>query len=175
MSHKNDFTTHLPILVSSAIFVYQNAPSRPMYELGVGYYSTPVLHSIALSYNSTLLSYDDNNRWMKKFEYLSSENHFFSLVKKWDDFKLDGPCSLLFIDNSLLPNERLKLANSFCNDSSLIVVHDSDKFTSLDLEKFKYKFSYEHLVPYTIVLSNFFDVKSIFGRIFNSKDHFGSF
>src|SRR5678816_1277742 len=61
----------------------------PVLELGVGWYSTPLLHEICKVQKRKLLTFDNNSDWLVQFLPLRSEYHYLNLVQWWGDFYYD--------------------------------------------------------------------------------------
>jgi hypothetical protein len=59
--------------------------SGPILELGVGWYSTPLLHEIATTLRRPVLTVDNNKDWFTQFEGLENAYHQFKLVGWWGE------------------------------------------------------------------------------------------
>lgn len=152
-------------------------------ELGMGYFSTPVLHKISLDYNRRLVSVDTDASWTDKFApYTSTLNHRIFRMRSLDElnrFGLDRRWGLVLVDHKYLDNRPLNVIN-FANISTLVVAHDTEianeagyeyeKNRITDYYKYKCKFSlYDKTkINYvsTTILSNYLNLENILKPIF---------
>jgi hypothetical protein len=144
------YATHMPLLLACVA-----ATSGPVLELGCGDYSTPTLH--LLCKNRMLVSADSDGNWCQRFIDLSSENHRVFLVGDWACFSLiDQKWDVAFVDHG--PVERRKHdIERLMKQARFVVVHDTEdtryQYESA-LSRFKHRFDYKRLTPWTTVVSN---------------------
>jgi hypothetical protein len=149
----------------------------PVFEMGCGDYSTPMLHEICKSQKKQLLSSDTSREWIKLFLDLESSFHKFTHVpvyeddweknpkpELWDNIGNDTNWGVVFIDHR--PGERRKVDIArFADKTEIIVVHDTES-SCYDYESvfhtFKYRYDYKRYDVYTTLVSNTFDVSKLF-------------
>lgn len=163
--HNVPHSTHIPVLLRVL-----NVTSGPILEMGVGNFSTPLLHFACLDSNRVLQSYDNDPRYIKGASPFSCALHLVDLIDDWDkaDINKFGFWSLALIDHKpaerrIIDIERLaKLAEYIvCHDSEPIVEHVYNYKKVFPL--FKYIWNYTKVTPNTLVLSNFHDLRNLFG------------
>ncbi|CAF0983663.1 unnamed protein product [Brachionus calyciflorus] len=178
----------IPLVISALI------TNGNLVELGMGSFSTPLLHKISSDYNRQLVSIDTNQDWINRFIiYNTTKNHRLYFYHDFNNFqqKFDTKFSklgLVLVDH-IYAGLRPIHAKYFANNTEIVIVHDAEKRsdTFYLYEKnnnirafFKYacKFSlYQNFekTSYisTLILSNFIDL-TILERIFKSvKSDFG--
>lgn len=150
--------SHYPVLAAMV-----QRTKGPVIELGMGHYSTPLLHLMCspsrLQPARRLLSVDTNAKWSHKFGYLETEWHALRhvTVEHLDAFApiLADRWSVAFIDHAPEERRAVDLAR-LARHADFIVVHDTDhpayKYEPV-LEKFKYRFDYKSYPPWTSVVS----------------------
>lgn len=97
----------------------------PVLELGIGHFSTPILHSVCTNLGRKLVSVEDNEEWYKAFRHYDFGVHCI-FHKSYDElgFLWKEKWGVVFIDNSP-GGERRKI--DFMNaitTSDYVVVHD---------------------------------------------------
>lgn len=167
------YGTHMAPLVTAIM-----ATSGPVFEMGCGDYSTPLLHAICKSQNRFLLSSDTSCDWISLFLDMESVQHKFKYVpvytndwdmnpqpSKWDELGNEvDHWSVVFIDHR--PGERrAKDIERFANKADIIVVHDTET-ASYNYEPvfktFKYRYDYKRYNVYTTLVSNSVNVHNLF-------------
>lgn len=133
-------------------------------ELGMGDFSTPILHELTDYFNRELVSYENNKEWFDNYRDLSHERSDQILVKDWDEAKAER-CGLLFIDHA--PAKRRAVdVERFKDLANVIICHDSEQIKEYNYHKvfplFKYKYEYSRFTKKTILLSNKIDVREWF-------------
>ena len=152
------WASHLPILIK----VFESS-TGPVLELGMGVFSTPVLHMLCKSQDRLLVSYELNKKYVDSHNRFASPLHLINHVINWDDIKIEVPWGMVFVDHS--PDIRRGIeAGRVANHSQFVVLHDSDpsndpyyKYPDI-YPLFKYRFDYKKFRPHTTVLSNSVDV-----------------
>jgi len=138
--------------------------SGDVLEMGMGYFSTPILHWLCISQKRILISYENDPTYYYRFDV---DNIFHSayLVKSWDDAPIEKFWDVVLIDHA--PSERRKVDIArLANWAKYIVIHD----TRSNQEKhyqykeiwhlFKYRWDY-NVHCQTTVVSNFVDIKDL--------------
>lgn len=162
------YGTHLTPLIAVVLATFGN-----VIELGMGDYSTPVLHEI-IKFQNTLLnrhkrkliSYESNKEWLNNFVDLMTDYHQIKLVENWDSVKIteNTSCSVLFVDHAPA-NRRIIEIERFKDFCDIIVVHDTEKtrFYGYEplLSKFNSRLDYKRYAKRTTLVSNFFDLNKI--------------
>jgi hypothetical protein len=114
------YGTHQRLLLKAALMT-----SGPILELGVGEYSTPLLHEIALAQNRALTSVDSDLNWIQKFGRFENNQHHLLHVPNWDAFKPNSRFGLAFIDHA--PSERREIdIMRLAPLTDILVIHDTE-------------------------------------------------
>ena len=145
--------SHIPMLAAVALHTV-----GPILEYGCGFYSTPLLHEIALVKKRQLLSLDNCWMWLNQFLYLQNDNHTFRYVRDWDRFtkSIRQNWGVIFIDHgpTLRRKEDIRLLK---NRAEYMVVHDANvkdyKYEEV-FDLFEHRYDYIFAEPWTTVLSN---------------------
>lgn len=154
-----DYGSHLPVLCRC--FAELGESKGNVLELGVGTFSTVVLHELCSRRN--LLSLDMNQEWIDNVKYLGNYFHAIKKVESWIDlpaYKMDW--SLVLVDQS--PGEYRQVSVAALADrAKLLVLHDTESRNNIYgyynvLNKFKYLVEYALHPTKTIVASNFVNV-----------------
>jgi len=110
--------SHLPALMACI-----GATTGAVLEVGIGNFSTPVLHAICGAMNRTLISAEEDPLWLERFRFMDMlDSHFF--LSKY--FLIDGerPISVAFIDHSPGGKSRADAFVKFLPISDYVIVHD---------------------------------------------------
>jgi hypothetical protein len=147
----------IPALMACAAFV-----EDPILEIGVGHFSTPLLHAFCVSTGRKLISVEQDADWAAKFEpFLSGNGHCF-YVGKYDDLlpkiALRELSVLAFIDNSHPAGEsRVNHFKALLPVSSFVVVHDylAENVRDIDplLKETLHAFVFDAYAPPTLIAS----------------------
>lgn len=133
--HKtNAFATHQPVLIE---LINRLSKNGAVLELGSGLGSTELLHNLCLKDNRPLLTVDDSQEWLQKYEtQFKSPNHKYKLLPieniNSDSEILNTKWELIFVDQGSWEN-RVETVKVFKDICKFIVVHDSDYFPSTGL------------------------------------------
>ncbi len=137
-------------------------------EMGMGVFSTPLLHHICTLSKRNLVSYDGDKSWVdwaKKYNY-ENDYHKIYYVEYWSESDIEKPWDVALIDHS--PDYRRKIdIKRLANHAKYVVVHDAngryDKIYHYYevFPLFKYKKDWTKDSPHTSVLSNFVDLKNL--------------
>jgi hypothetical protein len=140
--------------------------SGSVLELGVGWFSTPMLHYICMDMNRVLISYDSDKKFVDKFKEFSNDTHKIEFIEDWDKADILKPWSMAFIDHSPGPRRGMD-AGRLSQYAEYVICHDSEQKRDHIYEYgkiyslFKYRWNYTKLWPHTVVLSNFHDLSQL--------------
>lgn len=153
------YGTHFPVLAATVA-----RTNGPVLELGMGDFSTPLLHLMCK--NRFLLSMESDRTWADKFMQFTTENHHISCTNEWEKWLTQmSPnvfWSVVLVDCAP-GEERHKLALRLKDKAQFIICHDSEKDYGAGgnymyekiVPEFKHVSEYRYLRPYTLILSNF--------------------
>ncbi len=159
--------THIPAMTLAVSLL----PGKVL-ELGVGYFSTTILHNLKPEY---LLSVESNPGWMARFVNQQSDIHKFRHVVDYDKlFNTIGlKWDVVLVDHAPYEQRFHDLAR-LKGHCGMLVVHDTDEYTLAQLLKeekinkmqelldsFKYRIDFNHVAPQTSILSDTIDVGSV--------------
>lgn len=175
-----DYGSNLIPLTIAAL----SSPPGDFLELGMGLFSSPLLHKIARDQRRHVISVDTDLEWMMKFlTYNSTETHkLYHLPSKkaLSQYGLDRKWSLVLVDHYHHDLRPLNVI-SFARQAQVVVAHDTEKQAEFFYlyernkirEHFKYvcKFSLfrtanKSLYVSTTLLSNFIDLQAILTPVF---------
>lgn len=159
------YGSHLPILTKMMEMTH-----GPVLELGMGLYSTPLLHTLCELQNRPLSSFDNDPEWFSENKKWESKHHSVYLLKEWNELYAEYQYvlnqvhwSVAFIDHK--PAKRRKEeCKRLAHNTNFLIIHDSepesDKFFKYSwiYDLYKYRYDYTKLRPHTTVLSNFIDL-----------------
>lgn len=155
--------SHFPLLVE-----VMRQSSGDVLELGMGPFSTPLLHMLCFDAGRKLVSYENNKNYYDMHKHFHKPFHEVHYVKDWDKTDFVKPWSVAFIDHKPGKRRRQDVKN-LAHCTQFMVVHDTqpedDRFYGFSVRTFsKYKFRYDYtkIKPWTTVLSNFVNVKELF-------------
>jgi len=156
--------THIPAMVL-AVELY---PGKVL-ELGIGYFSTSILHNLRPEY---LLSVESSPGWVARFVNLQDDKHKFRHVvdydKLFDTIGLDW--DVVLVDHSPYNQRFIDLAR-LKGHSKIFVVHDTNEDAFVNevnkeeleairelMTSFKYRLDFNHIFPHTAILSDEIDM-----------------
>jgi hypothetical protein len=148
MSNFMDWGTHMPMLIKLIPITMGD-----ILEMGMGWYSTPLLHWISMDQNRKLVSYENDKEYYDIFKDAKNDLHEISYVEAWEDAHIKKEWGVAFID--FRPKiERRKAVRDLANLAKFIIIHDTDprseKFYGYNkiYPLFKYRFDYtiDHFV-----------------------------
>ena len=131
-------------------------------ELGVGDFSTPLLHELC-AYRA-LVSLDYEKPWVDRFLYLRTPFHDIRQVETWENLPEYGyQWDIVLVDHSPAPYRRVAV-EALANNAKLLVCHDTESWDNIYqyqycLPNFKYLVEYKNHPTKTMVVSNFVDVR----------------
>lgn len=159
--HKADpsWATHIPVLLKAL-----ELTDGPVLELGMGMMSTPLLHIMCEAQNRSLISYDNDGRFIEMFSRFVAPWHVISLIEDWSTLNLYQPWTVALVDQK--PAVARKDAIKQLTHVDYVVVHDTqeraDEFYGFEeiYPLFKYRYDYTKFSNQTTVLSNKHDVQN---------------
>lgn len=156
------YCSHLPILIK----VLQLSDG-PVLEMGMGPFSTPVMHWLCLEMKRPLVSYDTDPEYFETNKTFENSGHKINLVNNWDDADIENThWGVAFLDHA--PDYRRKEdVKRLVNNVDYLILHDSE--TSKDqyfhyseiYPLFKYQYGYKRQSPFSAVLSNSKDLTNL--------------
>jgi len=153
-----NYATHLPALLQACL-----KTRGPILELGVGIFSTPVLHWLCALRGRRLVTIDNDRDWYQWGAQYQSIDHRMLLVEDWAEAPIERDWDVALVDHS--PDfRRAYEIKRLANYASYIVCHDANgryhKQYGYDrvFPTFKSMTVYDKANPHTVVLSNFVDL-----------------
>ena len=139
----------------------------PVLEMGIGVFSTPLLHALCKRDNRLLVSYDNDAAYINAHRGFITDGHQLTLVKDWDKIDIQSTkWGMAFMDHG--PGDRrVEDTKKLANIAQFVVVHDTELrqekyYHSTEIDSiFKYRFDYKELEPNTSVFSNFVDITNL--------------
>lgn len=149
--------THQRALVAAAM-----KTTGPILELGMGWYSTPILHEIAAAQGRMLISADHNHEWILPFRSMASPTHVIHPVGWWGDFNpKEERFGLIFVDHAPACRREDEIRR-FLSRGDVFVLHDTEeKFAygyNRTIDMFKYRCLDSIHEAQTMIVSNVVDV-----------------
>lgn len=162
MQYREAGGSHIPILTKVMAL-----SDGPVLEMGMGPFSSPILHWLCLDKKRQLFSYENNPNWFKKNSVFKRHFHKVTFVENWDDVDIENVhWGVVFIDHA--PNDRRIVdIKRIANKADYIIMHDSGDYQDEHYRYneiyplFKYRYNYERQKPYTTVVSNFKDLSNL--------------
>ena len=152
-----EYASHMPVLIKAL-----NLTTGPILELGIGLFSTPLLHWLCYPEKRELVSYESAEGWYNYFKRYNSDFHKVILIDNWDHLPMDRRWDVVFIDHN---NDRRALDSVlFAETAKYVILHDTEPkeektYHYVDVySKFKYRYDFKDASPYTTVLSNLIDL-----------------
>ncbi len=152
--------SHLPLLIKIVPMT-----SGSVLELGLGFFSTPVLHWLCFEKNRELVSYDDDHTFIKMFKQFPCDYHKILMVDDWDKIQIEKPWDVALVDHQ---DKRRKFeVKRLANYAKYVIVHDTNpgadywfKFSEV-FPLYKYRRDYTQYRNNVTVLSNFVDLSNL--------------
>jgi hypothetical protein len=145
------YATHQQALVK---YVSMASEGDLIVELGCGYYSTPLIDSIALIRGLKFKCYYQEINWQKQIEPLCPNTEFIH-VPNWNVWRLEEECHLSMLDNEELCVNRYKqIDRSLFKQSKFILMHDADIYPKRGIpiqDEFELDY-YDKQIPHTAVI-----------------------
>lgn len=156
--YNTEWCSHIPILAK-----VMQISNGPVLELGIGIFSTPLLHTFCDAEKRFLDSYEDNKEWYENHVMFKTPLHHITYTKDWKDIPIEKrQWGVVFIDH--VARRRSADAIRASQHADYVVIHDSNgRFDShYHYDKcyphFKYRFIFNSIYPHTTVLSNFYEL-----------------
>jgi hypothetical protein len=174
------FYTHQQALVAA---VMRSSSNEPVLELGVGEFSTPILHEICAAQGRYLRTLTEDPEWYNRYKQFAvpgrHDIHLLSggrTLTTWRQnawalkppapdprFNNDQIWEVVFVDQAP-GNARVWSIEELRQDAVIFVVHDTEAYGHYGygpcFEKFKHVKHYQRIKPYTTVLSDWENFES---------------
>ena len=161
-------------------------------ELGMGLYSTPVIHKLSVDKEKMATSIDTNAQWASKFQFYNETSTHQLLVMPFEEMINYGSYKnwgVVLVDHGFA-NKRYINVVKFANNSQIVLAHDAEDPAEMfyKYKHFKvrehFKFSCRYTVFHrnnmslsnhtsTLLLSNFIDVRKFEDIFKNVKTDYG--
>lgn len=125
----DDWATHVPALIACL-----EGTCGPVLEVGVGIWSTPILHAACAPGARRLVSLEANPGWLSRFVPLQSETHAVRRLGTWDEapalvtapelLGANESWAVAFVDHGQAP--RGPVVAALRGRAELVVMHDSE-------------------------------------------------
>jgi len=157
------WASHMPVTAK-----IMEISEGPVLELGIGAFSTPLLHMLCFNEDRKLVSYEQDLNYYTMHANFNTKDHKINLVGKddWDDIRIEEtPWGVVFVDHGA--DRRSIEARRVADIARFVILHDSDPKNDKYYHYpeiyplFKYRLDYTKAFPSTTVLSNFIDVSKI--------------
>jgi len=154
------YATHIPML--TAILARAVESNSPILEMGCGHYSSYALSAFSKVTGRKVVTLDEKQDWIKDFKHLATDLHTFQWVHKWEQCAIidEYKWSIVLVDHA--PGERRKFdIKRLANNADYLIVHDTEEAGykyEPTLNKFKYRYDYNIVRPWTTVVSNFYNL-----------------
>jgi hypothetical protein len=153
--------SHLPLLMKIVPIT-----EGSVLELGLGFFSTPVLHWLCYDKKRELVSYDDDVHYVKLFrQFGHSDYHKIFMVEDWDKIPIERLWDVVLIDHR--DSRRRIEAKRLANYAKYVILHDSNPESnpcfrySEVYPRYKYRHDYTSVRNHVTVLSNFVDLSNL--------------
>jgi len=164
MKYTPGWSSHYPVLIK----VFEHTKGDVL-ELGMGLFSTPLLHWLCMDQHRKLISLDRQQKYFDLNRRFQSDTHKIYLVEDWNKIDINHSWSFALVDHD--PAERrIEEIKKIANNTQYVIVHDTDpkenKYYHYDqiYPLFKYRYDYTLCSPNTTVLSNFFDLDFLYNK-----------
>jgi len=162
MKYWPHWSSHYPILIK----VMQQT-SGDVLELGIGMFSTPLLHWMCFDMGRNLVSYEHVRKYYDMHKHFHKSFHQVNFVENndWDAIDIDKPWSVAFVDHG--HRRRREETKRLVKNTQFVIIHDTqpedDRLYGLAnvYPRFKYRFNYTKEKPWTTVLSNFVNLSEV--------------
>jgi hypothetical protein len=152
------YGSHLPPLIKAL-----SKTHGPVLELGMGFYSTPLLHAVCVAEGRQLVSLDSEPDFVDWGKQYATATHSVVCVRDWDQAVIERPWDVVLVDHAPA-NRRAVEAARLAPWARYILIHDSngryeyEYHLSAIYPLFKYRYDWTLLEPATVILSNLIDL-----------------
>ena len=161
MSLSIGLATHLHALIP----VIEQSSGR-VAEIGAGLFSTPYLHWKTYLQKRSLVTFENDTKFLSIFDRYKTEWHQIVPVTDWNMIDLSGEWGVVLIDHA--PAERrIHEIRRLANSCDYIIVHDTEgrkesvyHYKEI-LSTFKYRKDFTLARPHTCVVSNLVDLNNL--------------
>jgi hypothetical protein len=140
------------------------ASKGPVLEIGIGHFSTPLLHAVCENLGRRLVSVEDNKEWFEPFAKYNKGNHV--VVLQDYDSIAEEEWGVVFIDNSPGGIRRKTDFMRHIRISDYVVVHDYELENKDAIQPVLDAWNINHMVyseyrPPTLVATRLLDLPLI--------------
>ena len=153
--------THVPLLVT----IFERSDGDVL-EMGTGYFSTLMFRWLCEMHDRTLYSFESNKRWYDRAMRKPKPFWELTYVENWDDADIERSWGMAFIDHAPSRRRHIDVAR-LADYADYIVMHDtepesdkSNKYSEI-WDLFEYRHDYTKCLPWTSVVSNFYDLSDL--------------
>lgn len=142
--------SHLPALMTCVAVT-----DGPVCEVGVGNFSTPLLHTVCVSQGRHLVSLESDEAWMDRFVRYESEHHHFWKMENLDPYPIRR-WSVVFLDQHRHAWTRADSFKVFIGNADFIVCHDYHRENEEEMRSLLVGLNYHitrHQEPPTLIAS----------------------
>lgn len=159
--YEPEWASHLPILARTLL-----VSTGPILEMGIGIYSTPLIHYFSLEQHRRVMSFEHDPQWQHAHIPWQNKYHTIELIDNWDTCPIEKyHWGIVFVDHE---SERRSIdAIRAARYADFVMLHDSNgRYEELYHYNrvypfFKYHYDYNFVGHHTTVLSNFIPVHTI--------------
>lgn len=159
MKFREGWSSHMVMLVK----MLQNSKG-PVLELGMGLFSTPLLHWMCHDMDRELVSYESEEQYFKMDLDYKRGLHDVKFVDDWAKADIDNKhWGMVLVDHAPARRRKFEI-DRLKRIADFVIVHDTqpedNRFYHYEhvFAKYKYRFDYTKASPNTTVLSNFYDL-----------------
>lgn len=151
-------SSHQRLLIAAAM-----RTTGTMLELGCGWYSTPLLHEIAVAQKRLLITMDNQPYWLPMFKGFECGYHLLEQVDWWGNANFQKSYGMVLVDQGQ-PIEREYTTRRLLKESDVdvFVFHDTEEKLAYGYERilpmFKYRWTDKAQPAWTTIASNKVDV-----------------
>ena len=161
MINPANYSSHIPVLLYAL-----GITEGPVLEMGVGFFSTPLIHWLCVPHGRKVMSMDNNKQFCDSLKPFAGPLHEIELVRDWEGTKIKQPWGLAFVDHEPPKRRKIDVAR-LAEHARLIVLHDTSPEQNRVFEYdevwplFKYVYHHYSIFPGTSMLSNFMELENV--------------
>lgn len=151
------YSTHLPVLATLVANV-----SGPVWELGAGDYSTPLLHLMCGNLRK-LITFESDPAYLEKYQHLQTKMHAHVHVKDWSTMVWEewvataGRPSIILVDHEPIYRRMAEVCR-LRDTATYLVIHDVENSARVGRQhlfpQFSYGYIYTQFPVQTAIVSN---------------------